>query len=86
MSVTQTIETLLRNAFNPVQLDITNESHLHQGHTGSPGTGESHFRVFIVSEAFKGKSRVECHRMVNEVLAKEIAGPVHALAIKTATP
>ncbi len=86
MSVTQTIETLLRDAFNPEQLDITNESHLHQGHASSPGTGESHFRVFIVSEAFKNKNRVECHRMVNEVLAEQLAGPVHALAIKTATP
>ena len=86
MSVANTIEHLLKEAFDPVQLDIVNESHLHQGHAGSPGTGESHFRVFIVSEKFRDKNRVECHRMVNEILAEQIKGPVHALAIKTAVP
>ncbi len=86
MSVSKTIETLLNQAFSPVELDIVNESHMHQGHAGSPGTGDSHFRVTIVSEVFRGKSRVECHRMVNEVLSEQIAGPVHALAIKASAP
>ncbi|MGH1352506.1 MAG: BolA family protein [Methyloligellaceae bacterium] len=86
MSVSQTIETLLKQAFSPVQLEIINESHKHQGHAGSPGTGESHFRITIVSETFQGKSRVECHRMVNDVLSEQISGPVHALAIKASAP
>ena len=49
-------------------------------------TGESHFRVVVVSEAFQGKSLVERHRRINAVLKDELAGPVHALAIRALTP
>lgn len=86
MSVEATIRQKLEQAFRPASLDIVNESHLHHGHHGSPGTGESHFRVHIVAEAFTGKSRLERHRLVNNVLATELAGPIHALAIKAEAP
>lgn len=86
MSVESTIRDKLEAAFAPVELVIDNESHLHAGHAGSPGSGHSHFRVRIVSEAFRGKSRVACHRLVNEVLADELAGTIHALAVTTAAP
>ncbi len=64
----------------------SNELHLHAGHRNSPGTGESHFRVLVVSSAFAGKSRVDRHRLVNEALAAELKGGVHALAIKAYAP
>lgn len=86
MSVESTIREKLEVAFRPASLDIVNESHLHHGHHGSPGTGESHFRVHIVAQAFAGKSRVERHRLVNDVLRTELAGPIHALAIKAESP
>lgn len=86
MTIHQTIERKLQQAFSPSQCDIVNESHLHSGHAGSPGTGESHFRVTIVSPVFEGKSRLERHRMVNDALAEEIAGPVHAMAISASAP
>ena len=55
--------------------------------TPAPGPGgETHFRVTVVSKSFAGKSRVERHRMVNSVLAEELAGPVHALAVHPAAP
>ncbi len=73
-------------AFEPTRLDVVNESHLHAGHRSSPGTGESHFRVLIVSPAFTGKSRVARHRLVNEALADELKGRVHALALSTYAP
>lgn len=73
-------------ALNPTRLDVVNESHMHAGHAGSPGTGESHFRVLIVSPLFTAKSRVERHRMVNAALAEELAGPIHALAVKAYAP
>jgi BolA protein len=73
-------------ALHPTRLDVVNESHLHAGHGSSPGTGESHFRVLIVSGAFAGKTRVERHRMVNEALASELKGGMHALAIKACAP
>lgn len=84
MSVEQSIRDKLTNIFAPTYLEIENESHKHSGHAGSPGTGESHFRVHIKAPAFAGRSRLECHRMVNDVLADELAGPVHALAIHAA--
>ncbi len=71
---------------DPMRLDIVNESELHAGHRSSPGTGESHFRILVVSAAFAGRSRVDRHRMVNELLADELAGRVHALALKTYAP
>ena len=73
-------------ALRPSRLDVVNESHLHAGHHSSPESGESHFRVLIVSNAFAGKSRIERHRMINEALGEELIGGVHALAIKACAP
>ncbi|THD68328.1 MAG: BolA family transcriptional regulator [Bradyrhizobium sp.] len=86
MSARDLITNKLREAFSPESLDVTDESHLHEGHTGHRPGGETHFRVHIVSPAFEGKSRIERHRMINATLAAELAGHVHALAIKAQTP
>lgn len=86
MTIEQAIHEKLMLALNPVRLDVINESELHAGHRSSPGTGQSHFRVLVVSEAMRGKSRVERHRIVNEALAAELRGGVHALAIKAYAP
>ena len=85
-TVKHTITNKLREAFTPESLDVTDESHLHEGHAGHRPGGETHFRVYIVSAAFEGKSRVERHRMINAILAVELAGSVHALAIKAQAP
>ena len=73
-------------ALRPSRLDVVNESHLHAGHASSPGTGESHFRLLIVAPAFTGKSRIERHRIVNDVVREELQDGVHALAIKALAP
>jgi BolA family transcriptional regulator, general stress-responsive regulator len=86
MSVEATIREKLLRTFRPTRLDVINESHLHAGHRTSPGTGESHFRVSMVSAAFAGKSRLQRHRLVNETLAAELAGKVHALALELNAP
>src|SRR5262249_21479699 len=67
-------------------LDVVDESHQHAGHAGHREGGETHFRVYIVAEAFRGKSRLERHRMINETLVGELAGGVHALAIPASAP
>jgi BolA family transcriptional regulator, general stress-responsive regulator len=85
-TVKYTITNKLREAFAPESLDVTDESYLHEGHAGHRPGGETHFRVYIVSTAFEGKSRIERHRMINAMLAAELAGSVHALAIKAQTP
>src|SRR4051794_26005518 len=86
MSTRDLIMEKLTLAFAPTRLDVIDESHQHAGHSGSRPGGETHYRVYIVSEAFQGKSRIERHRMVNEALASELAGGVHALAIHAGAP
>jgi BolA protein len=86
MSVEATMREKLQATFQPTRLDVINESHLHAGHRTSPGTGESHFRVLMVSPVFAGKSRLQRHRLVNEALAAELKGKVHALALDLRAP
>ena len=78
----------LTAAFAPERLEVINESHLHAGHQGGAmdGTGETHFRVRIVSAAFDGMARLARHRAVNAALAGELETGVHALAIEPAAP
>jgi BolA family transcriptional regulator, general stress-responsive regulator len=86
MQTRDLITEKLRNAFAPESLRVEDESHRHEGHAGHRPGGETHFRLYIVSEAFRGKSRLERHRMINAALAGELAGGVHALAIHAAAP
>ena len=76
----------LTEAFAPQSLKVEDESHLHAGHAGHRPEGQTHYRVYIVSDAFSGKSRIERHRMINAALAEELKGGVHALAIHAAAP
>jgi BolA protein len=82
----ETITNKLHEAFTPESLEVQDESHLHEGHAGHRAGGETHFRIYIVSDAFKGKSRIERHRLINAALADELAGAVHALAIHAQAP
>tara|TARA_R110000868_G_scaffold55460_2_gene172484 strand:+ start:23356 stop:23616 length:261 start_codon:yes stop_codon:yes gene_type:complete len=86
MTVAQSIEKKLTEAFAPHSLVVTDESHLHAGHVGARPEGETHFRVEIVSAAFADCSRVERQRLVYGVLRDELAGPVHALSVLAAPP
>ena len=76
----------LTEAFAPQSLRVEDESHRHEGHAGHRPGGQTHFRVYIVAAAFRGKSRIERHRMINAALAAELAGGVHALALHAAAP
>ena len=86
MNTKDVITNKLSEAFSPESLDVSDESHLHEGHAGHRPGGETHFRVYIVSVAFEGKSRIERHRMINSALEAELKGGVHALAIKAQAP
>lgn len=86
MTTKDVITQKLTSAFTPESLKIVDESHQHEGHAGHRPGGETHFRVYIVSEAFRGKTRVARHRLVNEALAAELADRVHALSIHASAP
>jgi BolA family transcriptional regulator, general stress-responsive regulator len=78
MNLAETIRAKLDAAFSP--------PHLHAGHAGWREGGETHFRVTIVASGFQGRTRVERHRLVHEVLDAELKGRVHALALTLLTP
>ena len=85
------IRKKLTSALSPARLEIEDDSARHAGHHHEGGMdarpgGESHFNLEVVSAAFEGKGRVERQRMINTLLAEELAGPVHALSIRARTP
>lgn len=82
MSVRQQIEDKLRAALSLQVVRVENESHQHNVPAGS----ETHFKVTLVADCFAALSRVQRHRLVYQLLADELAGPVHALALHTYTP
>lgn len=82
MTVQADIETKLQASFSPALLQIENESYMHNVPEGS----ESHFKVVLVTDAFTGKRKVARHQSVYGVLADEMAGKIHALALHTYTP
>ena len=86
MAVAQNIEDKLREALAPSSLKVIDESHLHAGHVGARPEGETHFRVEVVAAAFADLSRVDRQRMIYQVLADELAGPVHALSVLASAP
>jgi len=82
MTRQEEIRAALEAAFAPRTLEVINESHQHAGHAGHDGSGESHYRVRIAADAFKGLSRIERHRAVHAALGKELVGAIHALALE----
>ena len=86
MRTADLITKKLTEAFAPQSLKVMDESHQHEGHAGHRPGGQTHFRIYIVSGSFKGKTRLERHRLINGILSGELAGSVHALAIHAAAP
>jgi BolA protein len=86
MRTADIITKKLTGAFAPTALRVDDESHQHEGHAGHRPGGQTHYRVYIVSEAFRGKTRIERHRMINAALAAELQGGIHALAIHANAP
>ena len=86
MSVAEIITAKLREAFEPEELELIDESERHRGHSGWREGGETHFRLRMTSAAFAGQGRVARQRAVNRVLAEELSGRVHALAMELKAP
>jgi BolA family transcriptional regulator, general stress-responsive regulator len=78
------IREALERELSPVQLDIVDDSAKHAGHAGAREGG--HFRVRLVAEAFRGKSRIERHRLVFAALEGSFGRDIHALNIEARTP
>ncbi|THD83367.1 MAG: BolA family transcriptional regulator [Phenylobacterium sp.] len=85
-AILDAIHDKLTAAFQPVRLEVEDDSARHHGHAGARPGGESHFNVTIEAEAFRGAAKVARQRMVYRALADELAGPVHALSVKALAP
>ncbi|MEL6828575.1 MAG: BolA family protein [Pseudomonadota bacterium] len=86
MSRSQRIREILSQAFDPIELDVIDESHLHAGHAGARPEGETHFRLHIVASTFETMTRVQRHRAVMRALQTEFDAGLHALAIAAEIP
>lgn len=83
----------ITEALQPVKLVIEDESAAHAGHAAmrasagkASGSGETHFKVAVVSAAFEGQPLIKRHRMINQLLMDEFASGLHALSLDTKTP
>jgi BolA protein len=79
--IEEELKDILSQNINCKVLEVINESHLHAGHSGSPETGQSHFHIHIVSDDFKGLSRVEQHKIVNQLAFPLFDKGLHALSL-----
>jgi BolA protein len=86
MNTLQRIRDTLAQALSPERLDVSDESAKHAGHMGAIPGKTTHVRVVVVAYAFRGRSRVERHRIVNRLLAAEMEAGLHALAIEAKAP
>ena len=86
MSVAEIITSKLREAFQPEEFELIDESERHRGHSGWREGGETHFRLRMTSARFAGESRVGRQRAVNRVLVDELADRVHALSMELRAP
>jgi stress-induced morphogen len=69
------IEQLIRKKFPDAQVNIEDLA----------GDGD-HYAATVISEAFRGKTRVQQHQMVYEALEGNMGGALHALALQTSVP
>lgn len=79
--IREQIEAKLRAAFDPMYLEVVDESYRHNVPAGS----ESHFKVVLVSDRFTGERFLNRHRMIYGTLTEELSNTVHALALHTYT-
>ena len=77
------IRSILEEKFNPLFMEIINESHLHAGHMEASGGQATHFRITIVSESFEGLLPIKQHRLIYAALQKHLDEGLHALALTT---
>jgi len=80
------ITAVLTQQFSPALLRVNDDSAKHAGHAGAAPGGQTHYSVLLVSDAFRGRSRVDRQRSVYAALHAEFAGGLHALALTLRTP
>lgn len=83
MCIEKEIEKKLTDDFSPTHLKVINNSHLHVGHMGDNGTGNTHFYVEIATNHFKNQTKIDAHKSIYKSLDYYMKNIIHALEIKT---
>lgn len=86
MRISELIKQKLEEGLSPTHLEIINESHLHEGHAGDDGSGQTHFKLIVVSNAFGECSRIQRQRQVNTLINDLFSQGLHAVSMRTYTP
>ena len=86
MTMDEIIKEKLQRALAPESIELYNDSHKHAGHAGDDGSGQTHYRLIIVSERFAGLGRIDRQRLVYETLKHEMQNGIHALNVKALAP
>lgn len=81
----QVIENTLRDNLQAQYVEVIDQSSLHEGHIGAQGGG-GHFKVLVVSNLFRGLSRIAAQRVVYEALGELMKHDIHALSMRTFSP
>ena len=81
MGLEDEINAAIKTTLAPKSFEVINESHLHAGHSGDDGSGESHWRIVLDAPQMAEMSRLARHRAVHDALGPDIIGRLHALAI-----
>jgi len=85
MTIEQLIKEKIKQNFDPVYYEVINESHKHKGHAGDNGTGQTHFKLLVVSDHFEGCNLVQRQRLVLDCLNPLFENGLHALSLKLFT-
>ena len=92
MQVPNRDERILKamGSLNPIKLELKNDSQKHAGHAhhlgGAGFTGDTHYKLIIVSPLFEGQSRIDRQRMIMDLLKVEFSSGLHALEIMAKAP
>ena len=80
------LQHYLTEALQAQEVKTIDDSEKHKGHAGYKPGGGTHLRIGIVSTAFEGKSRLQCHQMVMNLLQDELKSGLHAVQLILKTP
>lgn len=86
MQISKEIQRIIEEKFAPEHFELINESDYHKGHAGHDGSGQSHFKLIVVSPVFAEHNRVQRHRVVNDSLKALFSQGLHALTLKLYSP
>ncbi len=86
MTIEDLITQKIVETLNPEHFELENQSHMHAGHAGDDGSGQTHFKLLVVSSIFDGCNRMQQHRLVYSAVGQLFPQGLHAFSMKTLTP